>query len=52
MYKERLKNFTELYDIWKKSKGNKQKVIIEKPIEIQNLFKEVTVKGNTQIALW
>lgn len=35
-----------------KSKENKQKVIIEKPIKIQNLFKEVTVKGNTQIALW
>lgn len=35
-----------------KSEENKQKIIIKKTIENQNLFKEVTIKGNTQIALW
>lgn len=34
------------------SEENKQKIIIKKPIENQNLFKEVAIKGNTQIALW
>ncbi len=31
---------------------SKEKIIIEKPIENQNLFKETTVKGNCQISLW
>lgn len=29
-----------------------QKIIINKPIENQTLYKEVTVKGNCQISLW
>ena len=35
-----------------KSNHNENKVIIKKPIEKQNLFTEVTVKGNCQISLW
>ena len=35
-----------------KSEENEQKIFIEKSIENQNLYKEVTIKGNTQIALW
>ena len=31
---------------------SESKIIIEKPIEKQNLFKEITVKGNCQISLW
>lgn len=31
---------------------SESKIIIEKPIENQNLFKEITVKGNCQISLW
>ncbi len=31
---------------------NNNKIIVEKTIENQNLFKEVMVKGNTQISLW
>lgn len=35
-----------------KSNHNENEVIIKKPIEKQNLFTEVTVKGNCQISLW
>ena len=35
-----------------KSEEHEQKIFIEKSIENQNLYKEVTIKGNTQIALW
>lgn len=35
----------------KESNHNENKIIIEKPIENQNLFKEVTIKGNCQISL-
>lgn len=35
-----------------KIEQNNNKIIIEKPIENQNLFKEVTIKGNGQISLW
>ena len=31
---------------------NQNKIIIDKPIENNNLFKETTVKGNCQISLW
>lgn len=31
---------------------NEKKIIIEKPIENENLFNEVTIKGNCQISLW
>lgn len=31
---------------------NKEEIIIEKPIENQNLYKETIVKGNCQISLW
>ena len=31
---------------------NEAKIIIEKPIENENLFNEVTIKGNFQISLW
>lgn len=35
-----------------KIEQNNNQIIIEKPIENQNLFKEVTIKGNRQISLW
>ncbi len=32
--------------------NNDNQIIIEKPLKNQNLFKEVTIKGNCQISLW
>ena len=35
-----------------KPQETKQKIIIEKQLKNQNLYKETTIKGNIQISLW
>lgn len=46
--------FSNFYNCSKENQQEEttQKIIINKPIENQTLYKEVTVKGNCQISLW
>ena len=44
--------FQKFYEQKNQDKENKSKIIIQKPIEKENLLKEVTIKGNSQLSLW
>ena len=44
--------FQKFYEQKDQDKQNESEIVIKKPIEKENLLKEVTIKGNSQLSLW